>query len=262
MRDGFNPPLLRKLMLMITIGGRAHNLDEAIAVSRLGFPFMEISLDDPATVAGWVHRLLEIKETCGMAFLAHYPNEDNPFDVAVLNNKFLPRIKALMDLSKQLDIQKATLHFWMDKRWAPAELLRGKLEILSRIVDYGCSSGIIVCIENLSERAESFAPAFEALPDLRMTLDIGHAQLLAKQNTSFRFIEEHCSRIAHIHAHDNNGGKSAKDDLHLPLGEGSVDYKAIFRSLLEKGYDSTVTIEVKIKDMIKTRQTLADCVRT
>jgi len=247
---------------MITIGGRAHNLDEAIAVSRLGLPFMEISLDDPATVSGWIRPLLEIKTSCGMFFLAHYPNEDNPFDVAVLNDKFLPRIKALMDLSKQLDIHKATLHFWMDKRWAPVDLIRGKLDILSRIVDYGRSSGITVCIENLSERAESFAPAFEAIPDLKMTLDIGHAQLLAKQNTSFRFIEEYFPRIAHVHAHDNTGGKSVKDDLHLALGEGSVDYRSIFRSLLEKGYDSTITMEVKIQDMLKTGQTLDDCIRT
>jgi hypothetical protein len=66
---------------MIIIGGRAHNLDEVIAVSKLGFPFIEVSLDDPATVSGWLPQLLEIKNTCGIFFLAHYPNEDNPFDV-------------------------------------------------------------------------------------------------------------------------------------------------------------------------------------
>lgn len=245
---------------MIIIGGRAHNLDETIAVGKLGLPFIEISLDDPATVSGWIPQLLEIKNTCGTRFLAHYPNEDNPFDVAILRDKFLPRIKALMDLSRKLEINKATLHFWIDKRWAPVELIRGKLEILSRIVDYGNEYGVTVCIENLSERSDSFAPAFEAIPDLRMTLDIGHAQLLAKQNTSFRFIEDCFSRIAHIHAHDNNGGTSVKDDLHLALGEGSVDYKAIIKSLVDKGYDSTITMEVKPKDMLRTKQTLEDCI--
>ncbi len=243
------------------IGGRAHNLDEAIAVSKLDLPFIEISLDDPQTVSGWLDRLLDIKNTCGTGFLAHYPNEDNPFDVEILRDKFLPRIKALMEISRQLGIHKATLHFWMDKRWASADLIRGKLEILKRIVDYGQDSGITVCIENLSERAESFAPVFEAIPDLRMTLDIGHAQLLSRQNTSFRFIEEHFSRIAHIHAHDNRGGKTVKDDLHLALGEGSVHYQAIFKALLHKGYNSTVTTEVKIKDLLRTKQTLEDCLR-
>jgi|APFre7841882654_1041346.scaffolds.fasta_scaffold04416_3 sugar phosphate isomerase/epimerase len=241
---------------MITIGGRAHTIEELLEVAKLGYPFVEISLDDPAAVAGWIPQLREIKDTYGISFLAHYPNEDNPLDVDVLRNKFLPRIKDLMVLSRQLGITKATLHFWIDQRWAPAELIPGKLELLSRIVDYGNEYSITVCIENLSERTESFRPAFAAIPDLRMTLDIGHAQLLSRQNTSFRFIEDHFSRISHLHVHDNSGGTSVKDDLHLPLGEGIVDYSAIIASLINKGYDSTITMEVKPRDMLRTRQAL------
>ncbi|MGD0279585.1 MAG: sugar phosphate isomerase/epimerase [Smithella sp.] len=245
---------------MITIGGRAHNIEEITAVSKFGYPTLEISLDDPAVVSGWIPQLLEIKNTYGTSFLAHYPNEDNPSDVEILRDKFLPRIKALMDVSRQLDINKATIHFWIDKRWAPANLIRGKIELLSRIVDMGSDFGITVCIENLTERSDSFAAAFEAIPQLRMTLDIGHAQLLAKKNTSFGFIEDCFSRIAHMHVHDNNGGTSVKDDLHLALGEGSVDYKAIFKALVIKGYDSTITMEVKPKDIAKTKQTLEECI--
>ena len=113
----------------------------------------------------------------------------------------------------------------------------------------------------MSERTESFGPAFNAIPDLRMTLDIGHAQLLSQHNTSFRFIEDHFSRIAHLHVHDNHGGTSVKDDLHLPLGDGIVDYPAIIASLMNRGYDSTITMEVKPRDMSRTRQTLEDCMR-
>ncbi|HAR49858.1 MAG TPA: hypothetical protein DCR81_07135 [Smithella sp.] len=246
---------------MITIGGRAHTIEELLEVGKLGYPFVEISLNDPETVIGWIPQLREIKDKYGISFIAHYPNEDNPLDVNVLRKKFLPRIKTLMDLSRQLDITKSTIHFWIDQRWLPVDLIPGKLELLSRIVDYGNEYGITVCIENLSERVESFGPAFEAIPDLRMTLDIGHAQLLAKQNTSFRFIEDHFPRIAHLHVHDNRGGTSVKDDLHLPLGEGIVDYTAIIESLMEKGYDSTITMEVKPGDMSRTRKSLEDCIR-
>jgi len=245
---------------MITIGGRAHNMEEIVTVSKFGYPTLEISLDNPDMVSGWIPRLLEIKHTYGTSFLAHYPNEDNPFDLEILRDKFLPRIKALMEISKQLDIRKATIHFWMDNRWAPADLIRGKIELLSRIVNYGNQYGITVCIENLTERPESFGPAFEAIPDLRMTLDIGHAQLLARQNTSFRFIEDCFPRIAHMHVHDNRGGTSVKDDLHLALGEGSVDYTAIIKSIVNKGYDSTITMEVKPQDISKTKQILEDCI--
>jgi sugar phosphate isomerase/epimerase len=244
---------------MITIGGRAHNLEEIIAVSQLGYPTLEISVDDPDKVSAWIPRLLEIKETYATTFLAHYPNEGNPVDLVMLRDKFLPRIKGLMDLSRQLDIRKATIHFWIDKRWATPELVRGKIELLSLMADYGADAGVTLCLENLTERFDSFAPVFDAIPSLRMTLDIGHAQLLAKQNTSFGFIDNCFEKIAHIHVHDNNGGTSVKDDLHLALGDGSVDYKAIMKALVDKGYDSTITMEVKPQDMLRTKQVLEKC---
>jgi sugar phosphate isomerase/epimerase len=241
---------------MVTIGGRAHTIEEIHEVGRLGYPFVEISLDDPEAVAGQVPGLLEMKKAYGISYLAHYPNEDNPFDVGVLKDRFIPRIKALLDLSRQLGITKATMHFWIDRRWAPAELIPRKLDLLSVVVGYGTEHGITICIENLSERAESFQAAFEAIPELRMTLDIGHAQLLSRENTSHRFIEHHFSRIVHVHVHDNHGGTSVKDDLHLALGDGKVDYPTIISELMSRGYDSTITMEVKPVDMPRTRVVL------
>ena len=45
-----------------------------------------------------------------------------------------------------------------------------------------------------------------------------------------------------------------KDDLHLPLGEGIVDYPKILTMLKENGYDSTITMEVNPDDMPKTKK--------
>jgi sugar phosphate isomerase/epimerase len=245
---------------MVTIGGRAHTLDEIHEVCRLGLPFVEMSLDDPETVLPFLPALLKIKEKYGITYLAHYRNEDNPFDAGILSERFVPRIKALIDLSGKLAIHKATMHFWIDRRWAPEGLIAMKLELLKEIVGYASKSGIVICIENLSERTESFQVAFDAIADLRMTLDIGHAQLLAKKNTSFSFIEHCFERIAHVHVHDNHGGTSVKDDLHLALGQGSVDYHTIISSLVRSGYDSTITMEVKPSDMAPTREALQRCI--
>lgn len=246
---------------MITIGGRAHTIEEVHEVGRMGLSFVEVSLDSPETVSGQLPELLEMKKAYGIDYLAHYPNEDNPFDVEVLKARFVPRIKSLVDLSQKLDITKATLHFWIDRRWAPPELIRGKLPLLAEIVGYGAGCGVAICIENLSERHDSFQEAFDAIPGLGMTLDIGHAQLLSKENTSHRFIERSFGRIRHVHVHDNRGGTSVKDDLHLALGDGVVDYQAIMSKLVARGYDSTITMEVKTRDMARTSQSLQQCIR-
>ncbi|MRS04412.1 sugar phosphate isomerase/epimerase [bacterium] len=243
-------------MRRIIIGGRAHDLDQVRDVCSLGFPFAEISLDDPMTVENNLDELLKIKEHFGITYLAHYPNEGNPFDADKLKKDFVPKIKRLLDLSRELGISKATIHFWMDRRWASEELILRKIGLLSEMVFHADGQGVVICIENLSERVESFMRAFDAIPNLRMTLDIGHAQLLASRNTSFEFIRHVLPRIAHVHVHDNHGGTSVKDDQHLPIGDGIIDYPAIMKELINGGYNSTITMEVKPPDMRKTEEIL------
>jgi sugar phosphate isomerase/epimerase len=240
----------------VIIGGRAHNLEQAREVGELGLPFAEISLDDAGQAEAMLDELLGLRERYGISYIAHYPNEGNPFDADHLRTEFVPRIKGLIDVSVKLGIEKATIHFWMDRRWAPRDLVSRKIVLLADMASYAAGRGVVLCLENLSERFESFEPAFEAVPPLRMTLDIGHAQLLSSSNTSFGFIENAFERIAHIHAHDNNGGTSVRDDLHLPLGQGSIDYPAILTELKRKGYASTVTMEVKPRDMPGTSEIL------
>ncbi len=242
---------------MIIVGARAHTVKEIDEVGGLGYPFAEISLNDPDEVEAQMPELLRMKEWYRIDYMAHYPNEGNPFDVDGLKKIFVPKMKRLLDLSEDLGIRKGTIHFWMDRRWASAELVQDKIALLKDMVDHAAGKGIVLCIENLSERFESFSPAFDAIKELRMTLDFGHGQLLSKINTSIGFMENVFDRIAHVHVHDNFGGTSVKDDLHLGLGQGSIDYPGLLPILCSKGYDSTITMEVKPADMPETGRLLS-----
>jgi len=238
---------------MAVIGGRAYNIEMIHTVGQMGYPFVEISLLDPEESARQIDDLLQVKEEYGLTYLAHYPNEDNPTDPKVLRERFVPKIKQLLDISQKLGIEKGTIHFWIDVRWASPALISEKIELLSEMVAHASQKGITLCIENLTEQHESFSLAFEAIADLRMTLDIGHGELLSKENTSFNFIRHLFPNIAHVHTHDNHGGKGVEDDLHLPLGQGRVDYPRILTMLKDKGYSGTVTMEVKPPDMAGTK---------
>jgi sugar phosphate isomerase/epimerase len=231
------------------IGGRAHSLEEVREVATLGYPYAEISIFDPEKTEEELGELLDLKEQYGLVYLAHYPNEGNPVDLSNLRNRFLPRMKRLFAWSSALGIGKGTFHFWMDERRIPHEVIAKKIEMAAEMVDAAKAEGIVLCLENLSEPYSSFKPAFDRIPDLRMTLDIGHGQLMTEENTSFDFIRNGFKRIAHIHVHDNKGGQSYKDDLHLPLGQGIVNYPGIFSLLKENGYVSTITLELKPGEM-------------
>lgn len=239
---------------MPVIGGRAHNVEQIIEVCRQGYEYAEISLLDPDEIESSLDELVRIRDSYGIYYLAHYPNEGNPVDLDAHTNVFIPKMKSLIDLTAALGIQKGTMHFWIDRRWGKESLIRSKIELLADLSDYADQRDVTLCLENLSERHESFSPAFLSAPCLRMTLDIGHGELLASRNTSFGFIENVFKKIAHIHVHDNHGGKGVRDDLHLALGEGRVDYPGIFSLLQEKGYDSTITMEVQPDDMARTKE--------
>jgi len=238
---------------MVTIGGRAHTLEQIEAVGKLGYPYAEIDVNDAEEIERQLDDLIHLRDKYGLFYLAHYPNEGDPRDVDKLRDKFVPKMKVLLESTRQLGIRKGTMHFWMDQRWAPPGLVEGKTRLLSELAAHATKRGIVLCLENLTSQHHSFSPILKAIPDLRMTMDIGHGELLSDDNTSFGFMEHLFHRIAHVHVHDNRGGTTVKDDLHLPLGDGIVDYPKILSLLKEKEYASTLTMEVLPLDMARTQ---------
>ncbi|SNS17158.1 Sugar phosphate isomerase/epimerase [Anaerovirgula multivorans] len=76
-------------------------------------------------------------------------------------------------------------------------------------------------------------------PYLGACLDTGHAYALGKSDIT-TWVEYYGQRLRYIHLHDNHGAQ----DQHLPLGEGSIDFKNFFRKLREIRYDSLLICEI------------------
>jgi sugar phosphate isomerase/epimerase len=58
-------------------------------------------------------------------------------------------------------------------------------------------------------------------------------------------MESYPDRIRHIHIHDNRGGQSPREDLHLPPGEGFIEFEPILAKLTQIGHAGTMTLELK-----------------
>jgi sugar phosphate isomerase/epimerase len=120
-------------------------------------------------------------------------------------------------------------------------------EAIGDLIEDGASRGITLMVENLDRtfsRPEDLAPILERNPDLGLHLDVGHANLnigIGGTNRSQAFLDAFGDRLKHVHLSDNRGGG---DDLHLPLGAGTIDWRGVVRGLKEVGYDGTVTLEV------------------
>lgn len=211
----------------------------------LGLDFAEIAITDPVAFHAVKDKYLAVSRSTGLFYLCHGPREGDPNDIGALETVYFPRLLQLLSIMPELDMRLLTVHLWMDPRFVAKQTIAYKIGFLEKLAQKAQGGGLSVCIENLSEHASDLAEVFAAVPRLSLTLDLGHAELLSSENASFGFFEKFPERIKHIHLHDNFGGSSAEDDLHLPVGEGKIDFEKIFENLHAADYQRTMTLELR-----------------
>jgi sugar phosphate isomerase/epimerase len=234
-----------KKKLEIALGGTARNPEEIEILHHLRLEFAEISISNVKNFKKNINEFLKVKEKTGLYYLCHGPREGNPNNINSLKKHYFPQVLSTLEIMPILSMSLLTLHLWMDRRFVKTTVLDFKIELLRKIINKAREKRILICLENLSENWHDLEVAFDQLPLLHLTLDVGHGQLLREENTSFDIIKRYPDRIKHIHLHDNLGGNTPEDDLHLPPGRGIVNFKNIFNSLSNIGYRGTATLELK-----------------
>ena len=234
----------------IRLGGTARSPDDVISLYKLGLEFAEISITEPTNFHLLQNEYLTRSGETGLYYLCHGPREGDPNNIHTLETIYFPKLLQILSIMSELEMGLLTLHLWLDPRFVLEETIAYKIGFLKRLTERAGGGGITVCLENLSENADQLTRVFAAVPALNLTLDLGHAELLSKENTSFGFLEKCPDRIKHIHLHDNHGGTSPDDDLHLPVGEGKIDFHKIFQRLHAVHYKETMTLELR-PDQIK-----------
>jgi sugar phosphate isomerase/epimerase len=233
-------------------------LREIEEFGELGFDYVELTMDPPeATPQKMLAQkpsILEMLKRYGMGIMGHLPTFVWTSDLyESLRKASLQEDFEALEAAAELGIEKVVLHpgfitglgkFVLDKAKGYA------MESLETILRKAVNLNITLCIENMFPQAHflsqpyEFQSAFETFPEIRLTLDIGHANLGGGRNKSSEFIRLHGYRIGHVHANDNFG----KEDSHLPIGAGIIDFGRIIRDLKEAQYDDTITLEVFSRD--------------
>ena len=72
------------------IGARAYAMEDVGFLGESGFDFAEIDWKDPDLVQAQLAEFKELKKTYGLFYLAHGPNEPNPFDADEIDRKITP----------------------------------------------------------------------------------------------------------------------------------------------------------------------------
>lgn len=218
--------------------------DEIRRIAAAGFEFVDLTLEPPAAWpvdAAAIRRLLD---EAGLGVVGHTSPHlplASPFDE--LRDAAHAVLGRCFELFAELGAEVVNLHpDGISRVIPPEEVAKRNAEAVAALAERARAAGVRVMVENMGRlfrSAEELGPLFAAAPEALFHLDVGHANMGGANRTA-ELVEAFGDRLAHVHVHDNHG----LDDLHLPLGAGSVDWAEIARVLRAAGYNRTVTLEL------------------
>lgn len=233
-------------------------LEEVAALGALGFDYLEITMDAPnahhEAILAQKAALQKALAHYNLALVCHMPTFVSTADLTDrLREASIEETLLSLRAAAQLQPLKVVLHpsFIHGLGAMMPDLARRHAEAaMARLLEEAGHLKLTVCVENMFPRSlslvrpEQFDAFFTTFPRARMTLDTGHAHIGGGTQRILDFIEGFGNRIGHVHASDNFG----RDDDHLPIGAGTIDFKAVVQALKRAGYDDTITLEVFSRD--------------
>lgn len=232
---------LRKRLYLSTIGG---DCEEFAARFGLGLEMAEfctaVNLDDERD--SWLAVCRE-KMRSSDRFTFHAPfNELCPFAVDPLfRDVSMRRYEQAYSTAKELLINRMVVHtghipiLYFDSFFAERSISFWRDFLKDKPEDFE------LLIENVVDTdPEPIAEIMRGVDDkrCRVCLDVGHAHVSSKRDIN-EWLDVLMPWISHIHVHDNTGDF----DGHLPLGEGSIDWKRIINRISSEAPNATFTLE-------------------
>ena len=145
------------------------------------------------------------------------------------------------DVFHRLNVKYVTVHAnWPNSVFSEKEGVKFQVETLKRLVKTAKKYNIGLMYEStdaIYDNIGNVAKVLNEVPSLFFLLDCGHTNIFGRKPEEF--IKRFHKKIKHIHLHDNFG----KDDLHLPMGAGLIDWARVVR-VMKKYYDGTITLEI------------------
>lgn len=121
-----------------------------------------------------------------------------------------------------------------------------KIAWLKKLADFAQERKVNLILENTFDvGVGDVDKIFKEVKGIWFCLDMGHANLTEEKDRSINLLSAFGEKLKHIHAHDNLGGPGEpKNDLHLPIGFGNIDFPMIFKKLKGINYSGNITLEV------------------
>jgi len=217
-------------------------------IAEAGFDFVDLTFEPPVAWPADPERIRRVLGELGLGIVGHtawYLPIASPFPE--LRRQALDLLVRMLEGFAVVGAEVVNVHPDRGVRLLPlADVAAANAETIAALVDEAESRGLRLMVENLNPpagRVHELRPILDAVPRAGFHLDVGHANLgrdRDEPNRTRALLAAFGDRLAHVHVSDNLG----VEDLHLPLGAGTVDWPDAVRALKEARWDGTVTIEV------------------
>lgn len=184
-----------------------------------------------------VQNLKNIYETTNLELTLHLPFSD--MNLAGLNDSIraevLRQMKNYLTLASNY-VNLAVVHPGYLSPYGvqvPHQAYMTNLASIRELCDFAADFGILIAVENMPDFPKIFGKYPDEMQEMLdavgshnvgFTFDVGHANTVGLID---EFLDQLKDRISHVHIHDNMG----KKDEHLPLGEGTVNWKQVMDRL-------------------------------
>lgn len=203
-------------------------------------------------------RLLEVSDACRAAGIeisqTHGPWRWPPQDAAEEDRQErFDKMALSLHGTKVLGCPYMVIHpimpFGCDQNPDPERFYELNLDFYRRLTKVAEREQVTICLENMPMPALTLARPAEILslvkeidsPNLQVCLDTGHCTMCGVSPADA--VRELGSYLKVMHVHDNNGWA----DLHLLPYAGVIDWEAFRASLIETGFDGTLSLETGVK---------------
>jgi len=239
---------------MVCVTGEPAHLDGIPAVEKLGagFELQSYGLKGASSPEAWqkrldTHRTFRSRYSGKLALHGPFIGISYAFFDHLLVGAVKERMRLTLEAVRELKASRLILHtgykpdvnlFGIEKIWLDSTVRFWKEES-KKYADLG----VEVVLENLIEPDPGLMARLHdavAHDSFKLCLDVGHVNVWGGGSPA-RWIEAWGHRLRHVHLHDNHG----KTDEHLPPGQGTLDFTALFASLRTHSPDATVSLEVE-----------------
>ncbi|MHC1610616.1 MAG: sugar phosphate isomerase/epimerase family protein [Candidatus Methanospirareceae archaeon] len=239
-----------------SVDARSDPMEWMYRLEDAGFQGWEIIDEGMQRVEGeFKKRVREVHETTNLLLSLHAPLSD--INIASVNERMweesIRQIKESIDNTYEFIDDICVVHpgvFSPLSLQMPDMAVQRAIAGLTTLCEFAADRGLRIAVENLTSANMLMGRYPDELiqlvrgvnmENLGVCVDVAHANTTKKLDEFLGITAKAGDvEIIHIHASDNFGA----EDLHLPLGEGNLDWKKVLNRINNIGYEGIIVLEL------------------